>query len=356
MKRISTSLIGRPAMRARAVVVFALGTVLFLPCSGSAAPIVFLAGLDDGFAGGVELASPSPEYQTSLSNYIIGAGGTPVFVGFDGLPHNAQVAHTFTGLPSAIIAATLELRVRGGVPPGVESDGLVLSFIADGGADFLSSITWVRTFGDFPGGGAGSVFADPDPGIATPGLVWDPGDEALLSLDLGALPLAGGGILDIIPLLNANQFLDVLVSDDSIADFYRLTLTVADIDDDGVSDLEDNCPFVPNGLSEPVGQPTWGSQTPSTQYPDVGCACLCGDPNRDCQINVGDAPEAQRAGLFPPLAPLSPFFDIAFCDINSDGQCNVGDAPEMQRAGLFPPLPPLSPSFDVTGCIGYQGP
>ena len=87
----------------------------------------------------------------------------------------------------------------------------------------------------------------------------------------------------------------------------------------------------------------------------MGCACLCGDPNRDCLVNVGDAPEAQRAGLFPPLAPLSPFFDIEFCDINNDGQCNVGDAPEMQRAGALPPLPPLSPSFDVTGCIGYLG-
>ena len=73
-------------------------------------------------------------------------------------------------------------------------------------------------------------------------------------------------------------------------------------------------------------------------------------------INFGDAPEAQRAGLFPPLPPLSPSFDIGFCDINSDGSCNFADAPEMQRAGLIPPLPPLSPSFDVTGCTGYLGP
>ena len=50
---------------------------------------------------------------------------------------------------------------------------------------------------------------------------------------------------------------------------------------------------------------------------------------------------------------VAPFFDINFCDINGDGNCNVSDSSEMQRAGLFPPLPPLSPSFDVTGCIGY---
>ena len=118
-----------------------------------------------------------------------------------------------------------------------------------------------------------------------------------------------------------------------------------DGDGDGVPDTNDNCPFIANP-----------DQAGSTQFPGVGCACLCGDPNRDCMINIGDAPEAQRAGMFPPLPPLSPNSDIDFCDINSDGQCNVADAPEMLRAGLIPPLPPLSQNFDVTGCIGYQGP
>jgi hypothetical protein len=107
----------------------------------------------------------------------------------------------------------------------------------------------------------------------------------------------------------------------------------------------DNCPYVSNA-----------PQTPSAQYPTLGCACLCGDANRDCRVNVGDAPEAQRAGLVPPLPPLSPLFDVNFCDINGDGSCNVADAPEMQRAGLVPPLPPISPNFSVTGCSGYLGP
>ncbi len=131
--------------------------------------------------------------------------------------------------------------------------------------------------------------------------------------------------------------------------------TLLDADEDGLADDVDNCPGVPNGAAEPLGSPTWGNQAASAQYPGVGCACLCGDPNRDCVINVGDAPEAQRAGLVPPLPPLSPLFDLDFCDLNSDGLCNVGDSPEMQRAGLFPSLPPLSPNFDVTGCIGYLG-
>ena len=117
-----------------------------------------------------------------------------------------------------------------------------------------------------------------------------------------------------------------------------------DSDADGVVDGADNCPFVPNP-----------DQTASAQYPTVGCACLCGDPNRDCAVNVGDAPEAQRAGLVPPLPPLSPSFDIAFCDFSGDGVCNVADSSEMQRAGLFPPQPPLNPGAGPTVCAGYTG-
>ena len=76
----------------------------------------------------------------------------------------------------------------------------------------------------------------------------------------------------------------------------------------------------------------------------------------DCAVNVVDAAEAQRAGLPVPMPPITPTFDIDFCDINQDGACNVIDSAEMQRAGLPVPLPPISPNFDVTGCTGYLGP
>ena len=144
----------------------------------------------------------------------------------------------------------------------------------------------------------------------------------------------------------------VLVLSASMAAAHHLP---PDDDGDGVPDLSDNCPFVPNGPNDPTGPHLWGDQAESLQYPGIGCACLCGDVNRDCTVNAFDAPEAQRAGLTPPLPPLSPRFDIAFCDINADGNCNAFDGPEMQRAGLTPPLPPISPDFDVTQCPGYQG-
>lgn len=118
----------------------------------------------------------------------------------------------------------------------------------------------------------------------------------------------------------------------------------ADYDGDNVSDAEDNCPFVANS-----------DQSVAAQFPTVGCACLCGDPNRDCRVDDADATEAQHAGITPPLAPVSNRFNLEFCDVNSDGRCNVADATEMQRAGMVRPLPPISPSFDVTGCSGYLG-
>ena len=168
------------------------------------------AGVDDNFSGGVDPATPSAELSA-----LVG-----VTVGFDGVPHNEQVAHTFSELPT-ITSATLELRVEGGVDPGVFNDGIFISFIDSMTVALIDDIAWARTFGDFAGGG--SVFADPDPGIATPSAIWGSSSSAFLTLDLSALPLVDGGTLDIIPLINSNGFFDVTVSDDSAADFYRLT-------------------------------------------------------------------------------------------------------------------------------------
>ena len=43
-------------------------------------------------------------------------------------------------------------------------------------------------------------------------------------MDLSALPLAGGGTLNLLPELNSNGYLDVVVSDDSAVDYMKLTV------------------------------------------------------------------------------------------------------------------------------------
>ena len=116
-------------------------------------------------------------------------------------------------------------------------------------------------------------------------------------------------------------------------------------------------------------------QMESSQFPGVGCACLCGDPDRSCIANIVDSLIASIAGLStqppPPVIPNNPslppsimFFDEAFCDINADGACNVTDSSVMQIVGLptqphggpftNPPLPP-SATLAPTDCIGYSG-
>ncbi len=151
--------------------------------------------------------------------------------------------------------------------------------------------------------------------------------------------------------------------------------SLGDADGDGVLDGDDNCPQVPNGAGEALGAPTWGDQAESLQFPGVGCACVCGDPNRDCIVNVIDATIAQTAGLptqpphpappdNPPLPPSITFFDRAFCDINADGACNLVDSPITATIGLPTqpvggpfnnPPPPGGAVVDPTGCCGYLG-
>lgn len=176
------------------------------------------AGADDNFGGGADLASPSADLIRVIENF------PAVTTNFDGLPHNQQVAHTFSGLPAGIVSGTLAFRVRGGFEPGVDGDGIIVSFVDATTTDWNDVIVWRRNFGTF--GGGGSIFADPDPGLATPGSVWNSNSVALLSLDLAAMPLSDGGTLDLIPLINEHGFIDVSVGDDSVADFFRLDLTV----------------------------------------------------------------------------------------------------------------------------------
>jgi hypothetical protein len=55
---------------------------------------------------------------------------------------------------------------------------------------------------------------------------WSQEEEAFLTLDLAALPLVGGGTLNLLPQLDAEGFLDVVVTDATAADFMRLNIVV----------------------------------------------------------------------------------------------------------------------------------
>ncbi len=182
--------------------------------SNNTSAATITAGLDDNFGGGVEPAFPSSELVALSLDFPVS------LVGFDVLPNNQDVSHTFSGLPQNIVSANLELRVRATSNSRPDTDGIFITFADSSSVSLPDAIRWKRTFGDFLGGG--SVFTDPDPGIATPGETWTPGSEAFLNLDLSALPLIDGNTINLLPIINSNGFLDVTVSDDSAVDFYRL--------------------------------------------------------------------------------------------------------------------------------------
>lgn len=194
---------------------------IFAPMA-NAALITLTGGVEDGFTGGTDIASPSAELDAILSAF----GGT---VPFDFVSHDTQVAHTFTGLSNDIIGATLEFRVRGGFGSGINTDGLIISFVDSDTIDYLDDIVYARPFGSLEVGG--SILKAPDPGFLTPDEIWSSSSDETISLDLSSLllnPDSGGGALDLIPLLNSNGFMDVTFSDDSEVDFVRLTLETID--------------------------------------------------------------------------------------------------------------------------------
>lgn len=204
--------------------VMGLVATLILSPAATASVIVYTGGLVDGFSGGTDPAFPSPELDNLLTASY---GGT---VPFDFISHDTQVAHTFTGLPNNITGGTLEFRVRGGPNPGVDTDGLAISFVDTATTNYLDAVVFARPYGDLTA--VGSLFPNLDPGFVTPGAVWGSTSDLVVSLDISALPLnpnTGGGTLNLIPLLNSNGYVDINFSDDSEVDYVRLTLNTPSI-------------------------------------------------------------------------------------------------------------------------------
>ncbi len=114
------------------------------------------------------------------------------------------------------------------------------------------------------------------------------------------------------------------------------TLTALDTDADGIPDLSDDCPTVPDPGQQDLGGVGVGSP------PDgVGDACQCGDVNGDGRVTLGDAVLVQRASLSPPTATL-PHPEL--CDVGSSAACTLADAVIIRRALLSPPTATIGAS------------
>jgi hypothetical protein len=196
--------------------------------------MTYLKGLTDNFSA---LPDPSPTPDLQLLNYIINCSSPGVPLQFDevpgqgGVPANSWFGHTFSGLPTGIVAARLEIRARattGSGWPGTYNDHISIVKTLS-----CSSPTWhwQSRFANLPEAGGS----------------WSPGDVETFCLDLDALPTKTGPVSVLSSLVNGN--LRIRVDDDTGVDYVRLIIAVCPCD--YVYDFEilagvnENCKFTP---------------------------------------------------------------------------------------------------------------
>ncbi len=179
------------------------------------------AGIDAGEPGSVfygydhiaetgeEDAYLLPPEPTTPSVALVDALAGLDLVPLDLDPAGGAVATSLAPLPTDLADARLVVRLRAGASAGTETDRLVLGFADASGLDEA----WSRYLG--------STSGTTDPGlIAAP---WIAGRDTTLVLDLDALPLVGGGTLDLTAAAAARQGVDFVVRHNTAVDFVMLT-------------------------------------------------------------------------------------------------------------------------------------
>ena len=174
--------------------------------------VVFSAGTtDDDFVG------PEPAFPSAGLLLRLQTAGISSFKGFDDCNLNTFFAHTFTNLPPCITGAKLRVRFRACGSDLNANDIFGLSFSAPSGE--LAPVSWSRFLGN---------------GNATPGLFnesWGAGSTGEVELDLANLLNPDGTVTDLIPALNAQGFLDLVLQDDTSIDYAVLTVTSCCVSD-----------------------------------------------------------------------------------------------------------------------------
>ena len=177
---------------------------------------LMVAGLEDAFAFPSEPNYQSADLHAALAGLALAS--------FDVAPAGGAVAATFPAVSPLIASGLVALRIRAGAAPASETDRLVLGFAGASGLDEA----WSRYLG--------STNGTADPGLL--GLPWTSGLDTTLVLDLNALPLADGGVLDLTGEIAAHGFLDIVASHHTAVDFVLLTYCTITGDPISVSDAD----------------------------------------------------------------------------------------------------------------------
>jgi RHS repeat-associated protein len=154
---------------------------------------VLTAGIADDFALPAEPAEPDAE----LRAWLLAGYPTPE-LNFDGVSGNRGFGHTFAGLPTNVVGATLEIHLKG-LPGGCSNDSISI------GSPW-NDARWNKRLSDLIG-------------------VWELGQKATFVLDLANLPVSNGGISSVVDLMNIDRTLDFRLHEDTAVDYAILTVT-----------------------------------------------------------------------------------------------------------------------------------
>lgn len=156
------------------------------------------AGEDDNFALPTEPTQPSDRLLSYTQQYW----PVPATRRFDVTGTDVALIHTFSGWKGPVCGATLTLHLHAG--PSLLSNNDSVRMELQGGSDiqqaFLYWVTIRYVLGD-----------------------WGPGQDGVVTLDLGDLPVYGGFPTNILNSLNDGR-MDLMVEDDTAVDYARLDI------------------------------------------------------------------------------------------------------------------------------------
>ena len=230
-----------------------------------------MGGLDDGpVLAGVIPSAATP--GTNISSWV-GMNHVSESVGFDSGLINRFFAHTFSGLPSNIVEARLEIGLKSinGSIAANDSIGLQTEVPVVAGSHFL----WGNQISQLPINHLSTVFAgSSNPEVVTLNLTRLPiGNPA--GTPLGSDVPSGGFFTGMINSMNSRGELDVLIEDDTAVDYIQLTIATCNTpvaNDDIVSIEANSTTTILSGLTAndlEVGGAPWLSGIASVDTTDI---------------------------------------------------------------------------------------
>jgi len=175
---------------------------------------VRVAGTVNGFGQPPSLSSPSRALgNLLLMEYAHRRFDFDQVPGVNSVAGNTAFGHTFANIPPDVEGATLWLKLTAGTGT-TATDTMDILFTDTQNSSSKSALAWHRSLGQS---------AD-DPGLLknTP---WVQGDVAIAKLDLSALPMSTGGTTNLLPLIRAKGFFDIVIENDTGVDYALLDMS-----------------------------------------------------------------------------------------------------------------------------------